>query len=305
MLLVGLLRYKLYHLCWRSAMDEDDSSAYLMILEWLDRHRESTKLLRDSANFKLRGMTPLHCVLQQQRPPFYLVKRLVEIAPQTLLMKDWCGDLPLHYGCLYGAGSSLEIMSMLVTTCTNSIHVKDNNGVTPLRYLLDSRISKRKDDNGMTLLHHLCHDGAPFEVLALFIAASPESIAEADNQGMLPIHHACLSTNRSSIFNVFQNLSDAYPESVCIEDHNGRNPSALLKIFSKRMSSNGMLLLHHFCRYTVSTNIFKLVFHAYPESLTYKDKNNMLPLHHACINEATTIDLIMMCIQLCPESILM
>jgi len=286
-------------------MDEDDSSAYLMILEWLDRHRESTKLLRDSANFKFRGMTPLHCVLQQKRPPFYLVKRLVEIAPQTLLMKDWCGDLPLHYGCLYGAGSSLEILSMLVTTCTKSIHVKDNNGVTPLQYLLDSRISKRKDDNGMTLLHHLCHDGAPFEVLTLFIAISPESIAEPDNQGMLPIHHACLSTNRSSIFNVLQNLSDAYPESVFIEDHNRRNPSALLKTFAKRMSSNGMLLLHHVCRCTVSTKIFQLVFDAYPESLTYKDKSKMLPLHYACINEAATIDLIMMCIQLFPESILM
>ena len=50
-------------------------------------------------------------------------------------------------------------------------------------------------------------------------------------------------------------------------------------------------------------DIFKLVFNANPEAIASPDAFSMLPIHHAVVNEASSLEMLMQLIKLYPESL--
>ena len=69
---------------------------------------------------------------------------------------------------------------------------------------------------------------------------------------------------------------------------------------------NGMLLLHRQAAYSkgLSLESLNILFDAHPEAIRVQDNLGLLPLHHACLNEVTSLDALMSLVKLYPESIL-
>ena len=90
----------------------------------------------------------------------------------------------------------------------------------------------------------------------------------ADEDGQLPLHHACLSNDVS--LGVIQLLIDAAPDSVRREHNGGRMP------------------LHYLCKNkdlekSTALEILKLFLENCPESIRHKSDKGALPIHIAAI----------------------
>jgi hypothetical protein len=100
-------------------------------------------------------------------------------------------------------------------------------------------------------------------------------------------------------------LVDEYPESCTIANMDGKTPMHLLKEGSSCKDDSGMLLLHSvaaFCE-DFSTTSLRFAMDSFPDGITLSDNNRMLPFHHACLNPASSADILMLFLQLYPESI--
>jgi hypothetical protein len=54
----------------------------------------------------------------------------------------------------------------------------------------------------------------------------------------------------------------------------------------------------------LNIKILNILFDAYSEAIRIQDNFGLLPLHYACLNEVSTVDIIMSLVKLYPESIL-
>jgi len=81
----------------------------------------------------------------------------------------------------------------LLNASAESLYVEDWQGRTPRQLL--SNIASQKDEKKMHSLHHVAaaSDTLSAESLQLLVDVYPESIATADNHGLLLIHYACLN----------------------------------------------------------------------------------------------------------------
>jgi ankyrin repeat protein len=266
---------RLYNLCRNAAMDSESSLS--KIQRWLDCNRDNKELLHAAANYQNKNkMMALHVVVWK-RPPLLMVKRLINIAPNSVQERDVGGRLPLHHACMWGA--SLDILDLLVTTFPQSIHVKDNTGRTPSQLLQLFKVVEHMDDDDMLLLHHAC------------CCSSFSSIGE-------PTLNVAL----------LQLLVDAFPDSITLKDNCGRTPSQILKESGtvKKKDENRMLPLHQQAHHNIclTLNLLKLLHDAYPEGIAQTDRHGMLPFHHACLNRSISIEVLNLFIELYPECLL-
>jgi hypothetical protein len=120
--------------------------------------------------------------------------------------------VPLHYACIGSSSKFLEHVIVLLDAHKDSLHIKDNNGRTPLKLL--SNTAKMPDEKGMLPLHHLVASSNPLteQFLLNLVNAYPGSIGTADKYDMLPFHHACL--NQALSVEVLMILLSWYPEAV-------------------------------------------------------------------------------------------
>ena len=75
---------------------------------------------------------------------------------------------------------------------------------------------------------------------------------------------------------------------------------------ASRKDENGMLLLHRQAAHCkgLSVESLNILFEAYSEAIRIQDNFGLLPLHHACLNEVSSLDALMSLVTLYPESIL-
>eukprot|EP00590_Aulacoseira_subarctica_P000554 CAMPEP_0172414548 /NCGR_PEP_ID=MMETSP1064-20121228/1204_1 /TAXON_ID=202472 /ORGANISM="Aulacoseira subarctica , Strain CCAP 1002/5" /LENGTH=368 /DNA_ID=CAMNT_0013151275 /DNA_START=43 /DNA_END=1149 /DNA_ORIENTATION=- len=128
----------------------------------------------------------------------YLVVKLFVIAfPQSALMPDFCGRIPLHRAC--SNIISLDIAMVLLDAAPESATITDTFGKTPLQNLIP--VAKRKDENGMLPLHCQAAHSKSLTVnfLKLLIAAYPDSIGVRDDRGMLPFQYAFINNKSLSL----------------------------------------------------------------------------------------------------------
>lgn len=259
----------------------NDRPSLLEIRSLIENHNRTpkhyTRFLK-AANYRgLNNWTPLHWLLRAS-PPTDLVEQLILAAPATVLMKNNQGSLPLHIACSsvdtsvelksYLITTLLEIIRLLVDAYPEAIDVVDNIGDTPVSILRKSGAAAAIDEDGNLLLHHACLDDSfPLQGLRLIVEGFPGGMYVANNQG--------------------------------------KTPPQILSAKASQRDAHGMLLLHHQANSpSLSLNLLRLLFHAFPSSVASTDKRGMLPFHHACMNgRRLQPDILLMLIHLYPESV--
>eukprot|EP00590_Aulacoseira_subarctica_P003828 CAMPEP_0172419350 /NCGR_PEP_ID=MMETSP1064-20121228/5771_1 /TAXON_ID=202472 /ORGANISM="Aulacoseira subarctica , Strain CCAP 1002/5" /LENGTH=403 /DNA_ID=CAMNT_0013158777 /DNA_START=154 /DNA_END=1365 /DNA_ORIENTATION=+ len=139
-----------------------------------------------------------------------VVKLLVHAFPESCKMLDRYGRAPLHYAC--SNFESVDIVMALLDAAPEIVTTKDQWERTPLELFMP--VAKRRDENGMLLLHFQAAHSTFLTVsfLNFLIAAYPRSIDERDNRGMLPFQYAFL--NKSLSVDVFMYFVELSPEIV-------------------------------------------------------------------------------------------
>jgi ankyrin repeat protein len=125
-----------------------------------------------------------------------------------------------------------------------------------------------------------------------------------DNDGMVPLHYACVSS-ATNYLEIVATLLDANEDSINIEDNQGRTPLQVLKGTASHLEGKTMLPLYHLAASSecLTEKSLLLVLNANPESIHTLDINGMLPFHHACQNEAVSVQVLMLFLSLYPEAV--
>ncbi len=324
---------ELYHLCLHVKDAKEDAGESLKNLRnWLalkqstSSSESSTKLIRAAATYRgYDNMTPLHLVLGRA-VPIDVVEMLIQLAPETLRMKNSNGKLPLHLACLFG--TSLEILDLLITNYPQGLEARDNNDRKPSCFLsmndyYSSTDSTSKNQQKMKqfLLHKATSGGFSVYLVKLLLQAFPESCIKQDKYGMIPLHYACSFVKTNSTKDSMDTISlllEANPDSYSVKDCMGRNASAVLlesavnhhtgaKITISSATSNIYLLhrcagkTHHTT--TGSIHLLRFLLHTYPDSAQTPDHYGMLPFHHACLNPNASLDVLMLFLSSYPNCV--
>ena len=121
---------------------------------------------------------------------------------------------------------------------------------------------------------------------------------------MILLHHACMRNDFSA--DLIRVLVEAYPQGWTVQDNSRKTPKQYLIKSASRKDENGMLLLHRQAAHCkgLSVESLNILFEAYSEAIRIQDNFGLLPLHHACLNEVSSLDALMSLVTLYPESIL-
>jgi hypothetical protein len=100
-------------------------------------------------------------------------------------------------------------------------------------------------------------------------------------------------------------LLDANKDSVQIKDNHGRTPLKLLSNTASIPDKKGMLPLHHAVAssHALREQSLLILVNAYPDSIRTADKYGMLPFHHACLNQVSSIEVLMILLSVYPEAV--
>ena len=304
---------ELYNLCNKRQITCTREEAFERIREWLNRNKDNSTRLKKALTYQGRySNSPLHTILEIG-PPLDIVQNIINYAPETLQMRNEFGQLPIHYACIYGA--SLEVIQALVKSYPDSIKVTDNHGgFLPLHWAC-----RKKASLGIvTFLFHSYPDGidqtneydaTPLDYLQKEYEMTPDNndmlplhAMQIDINGMTPLHHACI---KGYSLRLIHFLFQTHPESATIQDNDGYIPLQYLNKTASRVDDRGMLLLHREAAHSKGLCVaaLPLLLKANPEAIGVQDKSGWLPLHHASLNEASSLDALMLLIKLYPESI--
>ena len=290
---------ELYNLIIKCLRREE---AFDKIREWLNRNKDNNTRLKEALTYQGKyRRTPLHKVLEMG-PPLDIVENIINCAPEALQMGDHIGMFPIHDACWNRA--SLEVIQALVKSYPESVKVTNNRGYLPLHCaflfeisldVLNFLITSYPDGIDQTNII----DQTPLDCLK-----ESENAMKTDNKGMLPLHHAC---NNGNSLHLIHLLIQAYPESTNVQDYEGNTPLQYLTKAASLIDKRGMLLLHREAAHFSGLNVEMLptLFHANPEAIQLQDKWGLLPIHHASLNEASSLEALMLLVKLYPESIVL
>jgi hypothetical protein len=165
-------------------------------------------------------------------------------------MTNRYGALPLHAACRSGTDATFEVVKFLLEQHPDGIDVRDSSGNLPL---------------------HCAATNGDVDTVDLLLGLFPEAVRETNNEGLLPIHHACWeNASHQSI----QTLIDHY-----IGDPLHRNGLAVASRFEQ--------IPLHFAALngSITRETLQLLVGIYPEGIRIADSRNRLPLHLACSDE--------------------
>jgi ankyrin repeat protein len=191
---------ELIYLCVKEWSKESDEASFDSIKLWLDKNKAYPKVLREAAHFKDEdNATPLHYLVAADAP-LDLVRRVIELAPRTVKVKNYNGALPLHLACKSGA--SYDILNILLEVYPRAARETDNSGNLPL--------------------HIACANEASHDTINIVLKSFPEAVEVQRKDGCLPLHIACAYGARRDIV---MKLLEIYPDATEKEDNNGKLPS--------------------------------------------------------------------------------
>jgi ankyrin repeat protein len=290
---------ELYDLC-DSVTYDNKEGGFDRIRQWLNTNKDDIDRMKAAMTYQ--GMlkhTPLHCLICNYHQ-LDIIQTFIKILPEVVNMKDTRGSLPIHLACTLT--TSLEVVQALISASPDSIKVLDKYGELPL--------------------HNACHCFAKLGVLNLLIESYPEGIdhknkkeetpldilkqnkyaERKDDNGMLRLHHVCFNGYSLHLVHF---LIQAYPESTTVQDNDGNTPLQYLTKTASRVDEKGMLLLHREAAHVRGLNVemLPILFQANPEAIRLQDKSGLLPIHHASLNQVSSLDTLMLLVKLYPESI--
>jgi ankyrin repeat protein len=234
------------------------------------------------------GRLPLHHVCDAD-----VTRLLLDAYPEGAKVQDECGCLPLHFACIHGR--SLKVLHMLLEAYPEGMDVREQSNKKPSFYL-NCRAEFNFGGEKSFLLHNAITCRFLSNLVKFLLKAFPESCLTQDTNGMIPLHHACVSNASNFLDYVIALLDVDNTISLTLQDNQGRTPLQLLTHTSSTQDENKMLPLHRLVANsnTLSEQPLQLLIDIYPESITSPDKNGMLPFHHACLNEASSLEVLML-----------
>jgi ankyrin repeat protein len=251
------------------------------------------------------GWLPLHHALQYNSSSD-VVKMLFQAHPQAAEVQNNDFRNPLHYACFSKASlreSFLEVLNLLISVYPEGMDAEDRDGMLPSYYLQIERANSNCNTY-LYLLHEAVKAGFSKYLVKLLLQAFPESCTTKDNDGMVPLHHACTSSAVNHL-EIVVTLLGAVKDFLDITDNHGRTPMQLLKLMASHQDGHNMFPLHHLAASSdcLTERSLLLLFNAYPESIRSPDKYRMLPFHHACLNQAVSLDILMHILNLFPTAV--
>jgi len=250
--------------------------------QWLEDNEGDYYLLRRAANYIGRDSCTVVWHLVCLRPEVTIIKRILQIAPDTIKLKCGNGDfpLPLHAACHYCA--SYDVIKLLLDAYPEAAKVQNYRLDLPLHLALTLK--------------------APSDAIKILLEAYPEGPKIQNMDGILPLHFAC---ERSTTDVAFM-LLEAYPDGAKIQDAGGLLPLLgacqckeldpnlvllLLKAFPNGatiQNEDGILPLHMWCTELNQhvlmgrecpnmVMVLDSLIKAYPEGINVHDKYDWLP----------------------------
>ena len=232
-------------------------------------------------------------------------------------MGDDLYRLPIHTACGRGRLASFDVIQALVKGYPESVEKTDKTGCLPLHYAIRSQASLSivsflidSYPEGILKSYRVpidevdrypppeCQRRPPLYFLKIY-----NYVQMKDRKGMLLLHRACKMNEFSA--DLVCVLDEAYPESWTIQDNYGKTPKQYLIESARRRDERGMVLLHRQAAHIkgLSVRSLNILHDAYPEAIQMQDSLGLLPIHHASLNEASSLDVLMLLLKLYPESI--
>jgi len=174
--------------------------------QWLEDNEGDYYLLRRAANYIGRDSCTVVWHLVCLRPEVTIIKRILQIAPDTIKLKCGNGDfpLPLHAACHYCA--SYDVIKLLLDAYPEAAKVQNYRLDLPLHLALTLKV----DPNLVWLL----------------LKAFPNGATIQNEDGILPLHMWCTELNQHVLMGrecpnmvmVLDSLIKAYPEGINVHD---------------------------------------------------------------------------------------
>jgi len=125
----------LLDLC-RTAFESKTHESQSQIDQWILRHENDHSLLSQELNKKdERNYTPAHYIAGL-KPTWDLMKKIIDICPDTLKAIDNTGRTPLHWASRWEA--SAEVVNLYLDKYPSCLDVKDDFGMSPLDHASDN-----------------------------------------------------------------------------------------------------------------------------------------------------------------------
>jgi len=173
---------------------------------------------------------------------------LLEVRPSSIRLLDWFSRTPLEVSC-NNKSIMLETIQILLNAWPEAIRAGDFVGLLPVHSLC--RIDHLDEAVLLEIIHSM-----------LNMDHSLLSLADADENGCLPIHYAAYykSTSFCKI------LLNAHPESIRV----GENSPSGLPIHCASISKRDD-----------AVDTIRYMLELYPESINARDDNGRMPIHLA------------------------
>ena len=157
---------------------------------------------------------------------------------------------------------------------------------------------------GQHFLHIACSVSTSFEVFKRLFENNYCGIYTKDNNGNLPLHHACMKGMDISP-EIISILVWSADETCYSFNNDGFSPKDLLSNVAMNKDETGMTLLHHIARSKyVTAKVIEFVVDAYPNGIFTPDNNGMLPFHHYLLYSwIWDIDVVYTLLQLYPDAV--
>jgi ankyrin repeat protein len=229
-----------------------------------------------------------------------IIRKLFEVCPEAVKGKNEHGQLPLHLLCRSNKGSKENLLlslSFLLDVYPDGVDMTDNFGNIPSDYI-------KPRTNQEHLIHNTIVLGLPITLFKLLLRAALESCERQDNSGMVPLHHACASNTAHFFDYVVALLDGDVNDCTKFQVFRGRTATEILFTAASITDEKGMLPLHRLAARSKILTVKALclfLLEAHPESIFLPDLNNLLPFHHASLNEEITLEVLMFFIQSFPD----
>jgi len=187
---------------------------------WLKHVPETAQIKTDDGNLPLHDACTWGASLK-------VVMALVEAYPKSVGETTDEGWLPLHCACAGETSLSVEVLSFLLKTYPESINGEENKtraSETLQDWAERERMSYDEEEDSydsevedelITTVMRQAIIGGHFLVVKLFVIAFPGIALIPNDDGMVPLHHACSNTSSIDMAMV---LLDAAPEGATITD---------------------------------------------------------------------------------------
>jgi len=264
------------------------------------------------------GDLPLHVALKTRA--LNAAKWLIKMYPEAARVKNQAGNSPLSLLCkeYFREKFDLEWLDLFISANPVAIKIRDQKGNLPSDILRSAALKRfpgqprtiHADQNfyahhkHLFLLHDAIKGGVSKYVVRLLLQAFPTSCLTPDNNGMVPLHYACSSTISSCFENVMI-LLEFDARSLLIDDTQGRTPLQYLSADTIAVLEKDIFLVHHLAGHSLnlSAELSLFLVNFFPKSLSTPDKRGMLPFHHAALNSASSIDVLIYFLSETPDVI--